>query len=138
MIRQARLLLVLFAFFALCFGPNRGRAATNRVNQKLTITAGTPVQIAPLGTMADEILIQPLPGGTVGLVYVMAGIVNRTPATSNAADVTAQLCAATATAPGCTYTDGTLVQQSTGVDAGTVWIDVATSNTVVYASYQPR
>lgn len=115
-----------------------GSRAAGRINQALTITAGTPVQVAPSGTIADEILILPAPGATVGITYVMAGATNRTPAKTNTTDVTAQLCAATATLPGCSYADGTLVQQSTGVDVGAIWIDVATTGTVVIVSYQPR
>lgn len=123
------------ALLAVCFLPVRG---AGRVNQSLTITAGTPVRVAEAGTIADEIIITPVPGGTVGLVYVMAGIYNRTPAKTTAADLTTILCPATATLPGCIYSDGTLVQASTGVDVGAVYIDVGTSNTVVLVSYVPR
>lgn len=69
---------------------------------------------------------------------IMAGATNRTPAKTNGTDVTAQLCAATATLPGSSYADGTLVQQSTGIDVGAIWIDGATTGTIVIVSYQPR
>ena len=131
-------LLLAILLFCLWPVPKPVRAGTAKVNQSLTITAGTPVRVALAGTMADEILIQPQPGGTVGLVYVMAGIYGRTPSTSKGTDVTAVLCAATSTLPGCPYTDGTSVSQSTPVDAGSIWVDVATTGTVVIVTYAPR
>lgn len=115
-----------------------GARGAGRINQSITITAGTPVHIAASGTIADEILILPAPGATVSAVYVMAGATNRTPAKTNGPDVTAKLCPATATLAGCSYSDGTLVQQSTGVDVGAIWIDADTTGTVVIVSYQPR
>lgn len=131
-------LIFSLTILALLCSVERPARAAGRINQKLTVTAGTPIQIAPTGTIADEVVIQPAAGGTVSLVYVMAGIYGRTPSTSNATDVTTTLCPATATIPGCSYSDGTLAQPATGVDVGAIWIDVGTSSTVVYVSYQPR
>lgn len=133
-------LSILFAILVLLLWPVlKPVRAAGRINQSLMITSGSPIQIAPTGTIADELLIQPATGSTVGTVYVMAGIAaGRTPSKSNATDVTAQLAAATSTTPGQAYSDGTTVQQSAGVNVGAIWIDVATTNTVVLVSYAPR
>ena len=129
----------LAVIMALWSVPNPARASYSRVTKTFTVTAGTPVQVvSQQPTVADEVIIQPVAGATVGLVYVMAGVYNHTPSVSSGTDVTAQLCAATSTAPGCTYTDGTLGQPSTGIDVGSIWLDVATTGTKVSVSYQPR
>lgn len=137
-----RRLIASLAFLALVLWPvpKPVRAATSRVNTTFSsITAGTPVQVTTQkGLIADEILIQPQPSGTVSLVYVMAGVYNRTPSKSNSADLSATLCAATSTLPGCTWSDGSTNQNATGIDPSSVWIDVGTTNTPVTVSYQPR
>ncbi len=135
-----RLALLLAIALALCCGPNRGRAATSRVSVTFSaITSGAPVQVTTqTGLIATEIIIQPQPSSTVGLVYVMAGVYNRTPSKSNSADLTATLCAATSTLPGCTYSDGSTNQVTSGIDPSSIWIDVATTNTPVTVSWQPQ
>ena len=135
-----RIVLLLTIALALCCGPNHGRAATSRVSVTFSsITAGTPVQVTTqTGLRATEIIIQPQPSATVGLVYVMAGVYNRTPSKSNSTDLTATLCAATSTLPGCTYSDGSTNQVTSGIDPSSIWIDVATSNTPVTVSWQPQ
>ena len=111
-----------------------------RVNSVITINSGVPVQVWTHGSLiADELLIQGQIGSSAGIVYVMAGIAaGRTPATTNATDVTAVLCAATSTSPGCPYSDGKLTQQSTGVDVSTIWIDGAHTADKVIVSFNPR
>lgn len=103
-------LLFVVIMVVCCAVSPRGRAA-GRVNLTVTISAGTPVHVWTQSTpyFVNELLIQPQPGASVGLIYVMAGIGNsRTPASTASSDLTATLCAATATVPGCTYSDGTL------------------------------
>lgn len=137
-----RVALLLTIALALCCAPNRGRAQSSSPARRQitfsTITAGTPVQVWTSGPLiVAEYIIQPQASATNGLVYVMAGITaGRTPNKSTSGDLTASLCAASATVPGCTYSDGTTVQQATGIDLSTVWLDVATTNTPVVVSYQ--
>lgn len=133
-----RLALLLTIVLALCLGPNRGSAGTNVISVKLSaIVSGTPQQVWTAGTLiADELIIQPLASSTNGIVYVYKGIYGHTPSTST--DTPVQLCAATSTIPGCTYSDGSTTQAATGVDINALWIDVATTNTPVVVSFQPR
>ena len=70
----------LAVIMALWSVPNPARASYSRVTKTFTVTAGTPVQVvSQQPTVADEVIIQPVAGATVGLVYVMAGVYNHTP-----------------------------------------------------------
>ena len=131
---------LLLAILLICLWPvpKPARAGTNVVSVKFSaITSGTPQQVWTQGPLiADEVIIQPLASSTNGIVYVYKGIYNHTPSTST--DTPVQLCAATSTAPGCPYSDGTTVTTSTGIDVAALWVDVATTNTPVLVSFQPR
>ena len=102
-----------------------------RQNTKITLNPGTPVNIAVAlslqpHTMANRVFIQMATGGT-GLGYVMAGIGGgRTPATTNANDVSGELSPATATAPGGYWADppGAIeFSQAPAIDLTTIWVD---------------
>ena len=63
----------------------------------------------------------------------MDGIVNRTPSTSNASDVTVELYAATSTAPGGQYSDPEAAiefSQAPAIDLNQLWIDGAEADPV--------
>ena len=112
--------------------------AMGRQNVTITIASGTPVQVWSQSTpfYVNELLIQPQPGSSAGLVYVMAGILNgRTPAYTNSTDLSATLCAATSTLPGCTYSDGTLATPNASVDLSGIWVDGAHNGDKVVVSY---
>lgn len=103
-----------------------------RVNTKITLNPGTPVNIAvALGqqphTMANRVFIQMAAGGT-GLGYVMGGIYGgRTPATTNGGDVSAELGASpSATNPGGSWSDPDSAIEfslAPAVDLTTIWVD---------------
>ncbi len=113
-----------------------------RVNQLLSVVAATPINIAT-GTStapaassppmyASRLFIQAVHGGT-GLVYVMDGIqVGKTPATSTAGHLTAELAPATSTAPGGAYSDA---DPSGGIDLRKIWIDGGHTADTVIVSY---
>lgn len=120
-----------------------------RVTKTITITPNTPINIvtglnaaqmasagmtsalAPAGstffveyTVVRRLFIQMLHGGT-GLGYVTKGSIGRAPSAKGATsgDLMAELAAATATAPGGSYSD-----PENGIDRGNieiqhVWID---------------
>lgn len=115
--------------------------AAGRINITFTIAAGTPVQIWTQSSpyLVNELLIQPQPGSSAGVIYVMAGIGNgRTPAHTNSSDLTATLCAATSTAPGCTYSDGTLATPNSAVDISGIFLDGAHTGDTVTVSFDTR
>jgi hypothetical protein len=103
-----------------------------RYNTKITLNPGTPINVqTALGlennaVLANRLFIQMATGGT-GLGYVMGGIGGgRTPATTNANDVSAELSPASATAPGGNYMDGgggIQFSLTPGIDLSTYWID---------------
>jgi hypothetical protein len=102
-----------------------------RRNVKITLNPGTPVNLSvALGLvqnpMANRVFIQMATGGT-GLGYVMAGIYGgRTPATTNANDVSGELSPATATAPGGSWADppGAIeFSLAPAIDLSTIWVD---------------
>lgn len=131
-----------------------------RINTTFTIAAGTPINVATGMTATQmtsngygakipslyvsRVFIQMLPGASAGIGYVMDGIygVNaagtgpRVPASTNAADVTAELAPAISTAPGGSYTDidnsytGTI-----GIDLSKMWVDGAHTGDTVKISY---
>ncbi len=120
--------------------------AAPRANYTYTGTAGSPINLetgttsAPASGSAPvyvkRIFVQMASNGnlTYGMGYVLAGVTRgRTPATSNAYDVTAQLAAATSTAPGGSYSDA---DNDAGIDIGTVWIDFAVTGNPVIVSYE--
>ncbi len=130
---------------ALLLPASIGRAGA-RFNQRITVSAGTPVNVAT-GTStapdttdkrrAAKILIQPIHGATVGIVYVMSGIqIGVTPASTNASDLTAELAAATSTAPGATYSDYDFSPSGGGILLSSFWIDGGTTGTVVLVTYE--
>lgn len=112
--------------------------AMGRANLTVTISAGTPVHIWTQSTpfYVNELIIQPQPGSSAGLIYVMMGIGNgRTPASTNSTDLTATLCAATSTLPGCTYSDGTIATPNASIDLSGGWLDGAHTGDKVTVSY---
>jgi hypothetical protein len=115
-----------------------------RVNTKYTITAGTPINLAT-GTSsapsagnfqpayATRIFIQMLHGGS-GLGYVMDGIPpGTTPAVSTNGHLTAELAAASLTAPGGSYSDSD-PNPAGGIDIRKLWIDGSNSGDTVSVS----
>lgn len=129
-----------------------------RVNITITITSGTPVNIASGMNSAAMVtkgfsVIPPLPlnelciqmkhGGT-GLGYVMSGIRGvtsptqqwRVPDFTAVTDVTAELAPATATAPGGSWSDPT--NNQTTINGEQCWIDGSVSGDKVIVSYDTQ
>lgn len=135
--RLAVLLTIALLFWP---APKPVRAAGRR-NITFTITSGTPIQIWTQSSpfFVNELIIQPQLGSSTGVIYVMAGIGNgRTPAHTNSSDLTATLCAATSTAPGCTYSDGTLATPNSAVDLSGIFLDGAHTGDTVTVSFDTR
>jgi hypothetical protein len=131
---------ILALAFCLLWPANKPVRAAGRYNLQITIGA-SPVQVWTKDSpyFVNELLIQGQPGAGAGLVYVLAGITNgRTPSTSNASDVTATLCAATSTVPGCPYSDGTLATPNGAIDLSGIWIHGAHAGDVVIVSFDAR
>ena len=99
-----------------------------RINKQVTVTAGVPVQLFDQPIRLNRYMVQMIHGATVGLGYVMAGIANRTPAATNAFDLTAELYPATATAPGGAFTDE---DEAHGIRGDQVWLDGAVTGTKI-------
>ncbi len=119
-----------------------------RVNLLLTVTAGTPQQISSLlnfntklkhgaPCFASRVFIQMVIGGT-GVGYVMDGIPEgTTPAYNTAGDLTAELAAATSTAPGGSYSDFTNGNNDgPGIDLAALWVDGShTGDTIIVSAW---
>ncbi len=128
-----------------------------RINQTITVAAGTPVNAATGLTSAQMITagftfiprlminrysVQMLIGGT-GAGYVMDGIRGVTSATQQwrvpshtvSTDLTAQLGPATATAPGFQYSD---TDNEHGIDLSLVWLDGSHTADTIQLSYDTR
>jgi hypothetical protein len=132
--------LLCLAACALLGGP--------RKNLLVTIAAGTPVQVSTLANsgcpangacMVNRIFIQALLGGS-GVVYVMdmsSYIANTVPSHSTAGNLTAQLAAATASAPGGSYSD-TADSGSGAIDISAIWIDGSNTSDTVVVSFDRR
>jgi hypothetical protein len=114
-----------------------GLTADPRLNQLITITSGTPIQLSKFHLYASEILIQMATGGT-GLGYVCAGIpLGTTPAAScgTAGQLSAQLSPASSTAPGGYYADQASAKGGPGIDLATIWIDGSHTGDTVIVTY---
>lgn len=108
-----------------------------RINKSITVTAGTPIQVASSRILASEILIQMATGGT-GLGYICAGIpTGTTPSAScgGAGQLTAQLAPASATAPGGSYSDSASFKEGIGIDVSMIWVDGGHSGDVILVTY---
>ncbi len=113
-----------------------------RINRTFTVGAGpfnvasglTTAAAETNRTIATRVFIQMLTAGT-GLGYVMDGIrPGRVPSILTAADVTAELAPATATAPGGTYEDA----DPAGIDLSRLWIHGAHAGDTIKVSYVPK
>lgn len=136
-----RISALLVLFVLLLWPAYQPVRAAGRINLQVTIAAGTPVHVWTQSSpyLVNEMIIQGQPGSSAGLVYVMAGIASgRTPASTNATDLTATLCAATSTVPGCPYSDGTIATSNAGIDVSKIWIDGSHSGDVVVVSFDTR
>lgn len=103
-----------------------------RTNREITVAAGTPVRLATSRLLVNRIFIQMKTAGT-GRGYVMAGIpVGTTPASTTSAHLTAELCPATATAPGCAYTDS----YPDGIDVSLIWVDGSHTGDKITVSWE--
>jgi hypothetical protein len=106
-----------------------------RINQKIVVTAGVPIQVSKYPVLATEVFIQ-----TTGLgqAYIMDGIpLGIIPAAKGAGpgQLTAILAApslatASQTLAGTTYTD----KSKHGIDLSQIWIDGDTSGDGVLVS----
>lgn len=112
-------------------------ATPTRVNQIITVAAGTPVQVASKPTYAREIFIQMGIGSGTATGYVMAGIPDgTTPSKTTSAHLTAQLSPATATAPGGSYSDSTT--SPGGFDVSQIWVDGDHTGDKIIVSYDTQ
>ena len=115
-----------------------------RLNQTLTITSGTPINLAtgkttaaPGPVYATRYFIQMQHGGSgIGKVYdgVPASMANPTFANY----LTAELAAATSQAPGGSFEDWDKSGDRGGIDVNEVWIDGGNTNDTVLTSYVPK
>lgn len=118
-----------------------------RVNFKVTVVAGTPVNVATQGTSGDgipklatRVLIQLMPAST-GVGYIMDGIYGvangspRVPNHTASTDLTAIISGAAATTPGATYSD---VDFQKGIDISKMWVDGSVSGDTITVSYDLR
>jgi hypothetical protein len=125
---RLKVLPVLTLLLALCCAP---LGSSVRYNKTLTITSGTPIQLATVPTFARAIFIQMAASGS-GIGYVMAGIPpGTTPNHSTSGQLTAQLAPASATSPGGNYSDNNAL----GIDIARIWIDGANSGDTVIVSW---
>lgn len=113
-----------------------GLTADPRINQLVTIAAGTPVHLSAIHLYVSEILIQAAAGGT-GLIQICIVPYGTTPAghCATAGQLAAQLAPATSTAPGGSYSDSVGLKSGTGIDASTIWIDGTASSDTAVVSY---
>ena len=111
---------------------------------QLTVTAGTPQRIIPSGivTPAKRLIITPLAGGTVGLVYVVSvpalppdGVAAASVART-ANNTVAQIGPATATIPGTPFRLNKIETDGDPIQVNEYEIDVGTSNTVVLCAWE--
>lgn len=114
-------------------------ADARRQNTQVTVTAGTPIRLSTTKRLVNRIFIQMAIGGT-GVGYVFDGIANgTTPDPTHAADLTAQLCAATATAPGCNYSDVVnSVTAADAIDLSQFWVSGSHTGDVLIISFAER
>lgn len=83
---------------------------------------------------ADRVFIQMLTGG-VNLGYVMDGIPYGTsPTVSTVTQLTAQLAAASASAPGGSYSDTAYVNNGGGIDLNQMWVQGTNNETLVVSA----
>ncbi len=114
-----------------------GISADPRLNQLLTVTAGTPIQLSKTPLYVSEVLIQMATGGT-GLGYVCAGIpsgVTPAAACGTAGQLSAQLSPASSTAPGGYYADSAQDRQGRGIDLSQIWVDGSHSSDSIIVTY---
>ncbi len=114
-----------------------GLTADPRINLKITITSGTPIQLSAFHLYASEILIQNKSGGT-GIIQICAGIpLGTTPAAhcGTAGQLTAELAPASSTAPGGSYSDSVTIKSGTGIDLSGIWLDGGTSGDIATVSF---
>lgn len=109
----------------------------------LTVTAGTPALIIPSGisTPAKRLVVTPLAGGTVGLVYVVSipALVPGAAAASVARtnnNTVAQIGPATATVPGTPFRLDNIQSGYPPVMVNEYEIDVGTTNTQVLVAWE--
>lgn len=112
-----------------------------RYNKIYTVAAGTPIQLATVTTPANRVFIQMLTGGS-GSGYVMdvsSYVAGTTPAHTTSGELVAQLCPATSTAPGCSYSDTAGSAPGSGaIDISKLWIDGSNSGDTLVVSYDLR
>lgn len=109
----------------------------------LTVTAGTPSLIIPSGipTPAKRLIVTPLAGGTVGLVYVVSipalvpGVLAASIARTNNNTVV-QIGPATATVPGEPFRLDNIQSGYPPIMVNEYEIDVGTSNTQVLVAWE--
>ncbi len=100
----------------------------------LTVTAGTPIQLATQTVMVRRIFIQMQAASSGGLGYVMVGVPVGTTPVANTTP-TAQLAAASSTSPGGSYSDGSSTANY-DIDLQKIWIDGAHTGDTILVSYE--
>lgn len=109
-----------------------------RVNKAITVVAGTPIQISTLKVYASRVFIQMKTGGT-GNGQVMDGQVTQpTGHGATAGQLTAEIAAASASAPGGSYADRAYEKDGTGIDLSQLWVDGDHSGDIMTVSYDQR
>lgn len=111
-----------------------------RINKAVTIVSGTPIQLSPIPLIVSRISIQAKSGGT-GVIQVMDGIPAGTTPGANgttAGQLTFEISAAGASAPGGNYTDRAYEKDGGGINLQLIWIDGSHSGDVATISYDQR
>ncbi len=120
------------ALAILLFQPRLPGSQRYNRSPQIVVASGTPVQLATTQTIVREVFIQMAVSASGGVGYVMAGIPNGvTPSSSTASQLTAQLCAATSTTPGCAYSDSNPL----GIDVSQIWVDGGHTGDVIICSW---
>ena len=110
-----------------------------RVNQQITVTAGTPIRVTTIaGTYVNRLFIQSRHANT-GVVYVLMGVKSATACdATNTSQLTAELGPGDATHPGGTLSDPQGANGNTPADsedASMICIDGTNSGDVVIVSF---
>lgn len=123
--------LTLFAF---------GLTADPRLNQIITISAGTPVHLSSTHLYVTDVTFQMATAASGGIGYVCVVPFATTPAgaCATAGQLAVELQAGTATVPGTPFTMTASQKQGPGIDLGTVWVDGSHTADSMIVSYNQQ
>ena len=117
-----------------------GLTADPRLNQIITVAAGTPVRLSSTHLYVTDITFQMATASSGGIGYVCIVSFTTTPAgaCATAGQLAVELSAGTATVPGTPFTLTASQKQGPGIDLGTIWIDGAHTADTVIVTYNQQ